>query len=186
MKKRLIFGSIAVIALIGAVGGALLFQTSDLDRIHAGIAATHDNVDHMSADDLLALGSDEFVLFDVREADEFAVSHLPGAVLVDPGMSAAEFATRFGEKLEGKRAIFYCSVGVRSSILADRVAKLVQNSTGNTPVNLIGGLFKWRNEGRELVTDTGQPTGDIHPYDDYWGRLIEDRETISYLPETQP
>ncbi|MAY21130.1 MAG: sulfurtransferase [Erythrobacteraceae bacterium] len=184
MKKRLIFGGIAGVALIGAVGGALLFQTSDLDRIHAGIAATHNNVEHIAADDFVALDSDEFVLFDVREADEFAVSHLPGAVLVDPDITAAEFTTRFGDSLEGKRAIFYCSVGVRSSNLADRVAELVEDSTGNAPVNLIGGLFKWRNEGRELVTASGQSTGDIHPYDDYWGRLIEDRETISYKPET--
>lgn len=186
MKKWLIFSGIAVVALIGVVGGALLFQTSDLDRLHAGIAATHDNVEHMAADELLALDRDEFVLFDVREADEFAVSHLPGAVLVDPDMRAAEFAAHFGESLEGKRAIFYCSVGVRSSILADRVAEMVEKSTGNAPVNLIGGLFKWRNENRQLVTVAGQLTGDIHPYDDYWGRLIEDRESISYSPKTKP
>lgn len=179
---RVVFGGLAGFRLLGVAVRAVLSRTSDIDRIHAGIAATHGNVEHMTADDFSALGSDEVVLFDVREPDEFAVSHLPDAVLVDPGMSVSEFAARFSDRLSGKRVIFYCSVGVRSSILAERVAKLVEALSGKTPVNLIGGIFRWRNEGLRLVTISGNSASAVHPYDDYWGRLVEDREAVSYLP----
>jgi rhodanese-related sulfurtransferase len=181
-KKRLVFCGLAGFALLAAVGGAALFQTSDLGRIHYGIAASYDTVEHLAADDYSALDPDDVVLFDVRENEEFAVSHLPGAILVDPDISEEEFAEAFSDKLQGKRAIFYCSVGVRSSILADRVAELVERETGKRPVNLIGGLFQWHNEDRALISASGAATDAIHPFDDYWGRLIEDEKAVSYLP----
>ena len=181
-KKKLVFGSITGIALLAVVGGVALFQTSDLERIHSGIAASYDTVEHLSADDYSALGPDEVLLFDVREDDEFAVSHLRGAILVAPDISEEDFALKFADKLRGKRAIFYCSVGVRSTILADRVAELVERESGKPPINLIGGLFKWHNEDRTLISASGAATDAIHPFDDYWGRLIEDEQAVSYSP----
>ncbi|MEP0390674.1 MAG: rhodanese-like domain-containing protein [Erythrobacter sp.] len=180
MKKGLVVSGAIGIALLAAIGGAAFFQTSDLDRIHSGIAANYDTVEHLSADDFSALSPNDVVLFDVREPDEFAVSHLAGAILVEPEITEDDFAERFADKLQGKRAVFYCSVGARSSILADRVAQFVERESGKPPVNLIGGLFQWRNDGRALVSASSGATEAIHPFDDYWGRLIEDEEAISY------
>lgn len=177
-----IIGSIAVIA--GAmIAGAAFFRTSDLDRIHADIAAQYDAVEHIAADDLAGMESGSMILFDVREPEEFGVSHLAAAIRVSPDISAEEFAARFGDMLSGKRAIFYCSVGMRSSIVADRVAGVVRRETRRPPVNLAGGLFRWSNQSRPLVTQGGSGTRAVHPYDEYWGRLIEDRTAISYAPQ---
>lgn len=180
MRPTFLLASLFGLASIAAVTGALFFQTSDLERIHDGIEATHERVEHISADDLAAFPSDEVVLFDVREADEFGVSHLPGAILVNPGMDESEFEERFASILDGKTVVFYCSVGVRSSILAERVADLIEDTTDKAPLNLIGGLFQWSNENRAMISPDGQPTSAIHPYDTYWGRLIENRQAISY------
>ena len=180
MRPKFLFASVFGLTAIAAVTGAIFFQTSDLDRIHDGIEATHQRVDHISADQLIALPTDKVVLFDVREADEFAVSRLPGAIRVDPEMDEYEFEDRFAGILEGKTAVFYCSVGVRSSILAERVADLIEDTTDKAPLNLIGGLFQWSNENRAMVSTGGEPTSAIHPYDSYWGRLIENRQAISY------
>jgi rhodanese-related sulfurtransferase len=182
VRKGLLLTGIAGIGLIAGLGGIALFQTSDLERIHAGIEASYEGVEHVPAEDFLSLSPDQVVLFDVREQDEFAVSHIAGAILVYPEMTREEFAATFADKLQGKRAVFYCSVGMRSSILADRVAVIVEQETGRPPANLIGGLFQWHNDERSLVSAVGKETDAIHPFDDYWGRLIEDEQAISYLP----
>ena len=182
MKRGLLLTGIAGIGLIATLGGIALYQTSDLERIHAGIEASYDAVEHVSAEEFSSLDPDQIVLFDVREQDEFAVSHLPGANLVDPAMTREEFAASFADKLQGKRAVFYCSVGMRSSILANRVAAIVEQETGRPPANLIGGLFQWHNDERGLVSAVGKETDAIHPFDDYWGRLIKDEKAVSYLP----
>ena len=182
MKNGILLTIAAAIGLIAALGGIMLFQASDLDRIHTGIEARYDTVEHVSAEDFSMLDPDQVVLFDVREKDEYAVSHLPGAILVDPAMAEEDFAQAFADELKGKRAVFYCSVGMRSSILADRVATTVEQETGRQPANLIGGLFRWHNDDRVIVSAVGKKTDAIHPFDDHWGRLIEDEKAISYLP----
>ncbi|MEP0188874.1 MAG: rhodanese-like domain-containing protein [Erythrobacter sp.] len=184
MKKHLLIGGAVALAAIVGIGGTVFWQTSDLERIQAGIEASHEGVAHIAADDFAQLSRSDVILFDVRETEEFEVSHLTGAIQVSPDIGAAEFEERFGKELKGKTAIFYCSVGVRSSILAERVAGLVEQSTGAAPMNLIGGAFQWSNEGRTMVTPKGGETRAIHPYDTYWGRLIDDSTAISDKPAT--
>ncbi|MDY7098153.1 MAG: rhodanese-like domain-containing protein [Pseudomonadota bacterium] len=183
MKRSFAFKVVAGLAAIGAIGAFLFAQTSDLDRIHQGIAAKYTGIDHIPAEDFAALSGEDVIVFDVREAEEFAVSHLSGAIQVSPDISDTEFKERFAGQLKGRRAVFYCSVGVRSSILAQRVAALVENRTGMAPANLIGGIFNWSNDGRPMVSRQNSGTQSVHPYDDYWGRLIENRDAITYAPD---
>lgn len=173
----LIVGAV-LIALVTAV----LFFQPKLQAIHRNIVKSFDNVEHISADALTVIGSSNVVLFDVREQAEFAVSHIEGAIHVDPDISPALFKQKFAESLSNKTAVFYCSVGQRSSELASRVDAVVKDSGGLAAYNLIGGVFQWRNELRELQRN-GRPTRLVHPYNRYWGRLIEDRSAISYEPE---
>jgi len=44
--------------------------------------------------------------------------------------------------------------------------------------NLMGGVFNWANEGRELSSNK------VHPYNTYWGNLIKDKDKISYTPKS--
>ena len=135
-----------------------------LDAVQADIERALPDVPQVRAD--TALANDPLIL-DARTPDEFAVSHLPGAVRVDPEASAAAVLAAHPEAAM-RPVLLYCSVGWRSSVLADRL-----RAEGIDARNLKGGVFGWRNEGRPLVRD-GVPTGDVHPYDEAWGRLIED------------
>jgi len=109
-------------------------------------------------------------LFDVRTAEEFEKGHIDGAVRVDPGMSAEDFFATFGLFRTGKPAIFYCSVGYRSS---DLVARLVPHMKTSSPIgkfNLSGGAFRWVYEGRELVS--GHEPGELHPFNVEWSEFL--------------
>lgn len=101
-------------------------------------------------------------LWDVRAEEEFAVSHLPGAV------------PRPAELPDDKslRIVVYCSVGYRS---ADAATKL--QAKGYTNVwNLAGSIFRWANEGRPLERD-GEPTTEVHGYSKRWKRYLRGENT---------
>ena len=108
------------------------------------------------------------LVLDAREPEEYAVSHLPGAVRIDPDASAEALAVALPEDFDPARAVVvYCSVGYRSARIADRL-----EAAGVRDVqNLAGSIFQWANEGRSVVRD-GEPVREVHPYDAAWGRLL--------------
>lgn len=56
-------------------------------------------------------------MFDVREPEEFEVSHIQGAIQFMADIDTIEFIEDYGDLLEGQQAIVYCSVCQRSSKL---------------------------------------------------------------------
>ncbi len=104
------------------------------------------------------------LLLDVREGAEFEVSHLPGARRVEPGAPIpAELLAMSRET----PIVTYCAVGRRSAAFASDL-----KAAGFTGVrNLDGSIFRWANEGRPLVTDTGVATA-VHPYNRFWALLV--------------
>jgi len=162
----------SVIMLLIAIGAGLaLLLQPELTAIHNEIRGDYQSVEHISARDFSNLDQQDVVIFDVREADEHQVSHLPNAIQVDPGIDVDEFLDQYQHLLAEKQVIFYCSVGRRSSGLIARLQPYVES--GNF-INLQGGLFNWINEQRPV---SGQG---IHPYNAYWGRLIDDASQIRY------
>lgn len=151
-----------------------------LASIHRSIERSYENVDHIDAQALAELPEEDIVIFDVRESTEYMVSHMRNAAQINPGISRADFQTQYGDAIEGKRVVFYCSVGRRSSMLAERVSELVVAKTHTRPINLKGGLFNWSNENRVMVADDETRTDAIHPYNWFWGWLIDNREAIRY------
>ena len=136
------------------------------------------SVDEVSATDLAAAlssaDSSSYVLFDVREPAEFDSSHVRGARRLAPDMKGAAFEAEFGDSLEGKRLVFYCSVGYRSSILAERMQARATASGALSVANLRGGIFRWYNDGR--VVFNGKDTTDaIHNYDRVWSVFVNQR-----------
>lgn len=114
------------------------------------------------------------VVIDVRLPEEYAVSHLPGALLFVPSSSEEEFAALLAKhrcSLSGKRVIWYCSVGVRSSEAASALEQYVRRAGAVSCENMKGGIFRWYNEGLPVVNEGGS-THDVHPFDALWGRLV--------------
>ncbi len=129
------------------------------------VAARFSDVPLVSTGALAArLATDDApLLLDARTPEEYAVSHLPGAVRVDPDADADALAAAVGG---AERVVVYCSVGVRSAAVAERLRQ-----QGVEASNLEGSIFRWAGEGRPVVRD-GEPVREVHPYDAVWGRLL--------------
>ena len=154
-----------------------------LDAVRAEVKQDYSHVAHLPAKTLAqALAAkDGVVLFDVREREEYKVSRIPGAIRVDPGIWTRSFLTRHGDAVRGKTVVFYCSVGVRSSKLAERVRTRLGALGARAVYNLDGGIFAWHNQARPLVSDAGA-TPYVHPFDRHWGRLVDRQELARTAP----
>jgi rhodanese-related sulfurtransferase len=117
---------------------------------------------------MLARG--DATLFDVRTLEEYEAGHLPGAIRIEPGTSAAEILAVHGDALARRPVIFYCAVGVRSSLMMMATMVEIAPHARAGAYNLRGGMFRWTSEGRALVR--GSEPGEPHPFDDSWGQLL--------------
>ena len=84
-------------------------------------------------------------VLDVREPDEWAVGHIPGALHVP--LSDVPFRL---DALPESEVVVVCRNGGRSA----RAAAWL-NRNGFDAVNLDGGMAAWAEAGRPMVSDTG-------------------------------
>ncbi|MCH9808122.1 MAG: rhodanese-like domain-containing protein [Alphaproteobacteria bacterium] len=151
-------------------------RISSLSVIENVLKITYRDVAQIKPEQLLELGNDGLppILLDVREADEFAVSHIKGAIRIAPGASREEVLDAAGD-VDGRSIVVYCSVGARSSTLARKVQQSLKTNGAVSVHNLTGGIFRWHNDGRALVNRSGV-TDFVHRFDTYWGQLLERQE----------
>lgn len=114
---------------------------------------------------MLRAGQTDIVLLDVREKEEFDISHLPGAVWFPPGSDPQKLQIP-----KSKRVVCYCSVGWRSS----EMAEFLEEAGFQDVYNLEGSIFEWANQGRKVVNAQGR-SRKVHPYDSSWGRFLQER-----------
>lgn len=165
----------ATLVTILALVGALSLDSPTWSQIEGYLAYRFADVESISTVELEKLLLDarqsshdnQRVVLDIRSAEEFAVSRIPGAQHVPPD-TVVDFAKRELASLDRATPIVvYCSVGVRSAAAARDLKFL-----GFTQVkNLRGSLFQWANEGRMLEGGVA-----VHPYNGFWGRLLRVRE----------
>ena len=167
------------LALIAAGASMVMADDFNLNAIHEDIVARYTGVQHIHSSALDTLHSDDVVLFDVRERAEYTVSHLRNALRLDPSIAATEFIDAHEERLQGKTIVFYCSVGHRSSAKALELAEALDSAGAAAVYNLEGGIFKWHNDNRPLVSGNA-PTRDVHPYNRRWGKLVDDATALKY------
>jgi rhodanese-related sulfurtransferase len=87
------------------------------------------------------------VLLDVREPDEWAAGHAPGAIhvpLSEVGTSAVRFA--------GQEVLTVCRSGGRSAKAAEALAR-----AGVAVRNVAGGMTAWAAGGLPVQADSGAP-----------------------------
>jgi rhodanese-related sulfurtransferase len=180
MDKRLAIIGLMTVALLGAAklggqGVGLSLNPTDPSvtladvetKVSKAIPAPETSVSQLA----VTMSGPDTVLFDVRTPEEFAQSHLAGAILIDPEMSANDFAAKYGAALKGKTAIFYCAVGVRSGLMVQRVTPAIAPYNPHAVFNLRGGAFRWLTDNHPLVNQSG-PIQSVHPYDAAWGQLL--------------
>ena len=118
-------------------------------------------------------GIDEVILLDAREEKEYNISHLKNAQFV--GYDRFHLKKTI-KKLPDKNAeiIVYCSLGVRSEDIAEKLQK-----AGYTNVrNLYGGIFEWKNNGYKVFDSEEKETEKVHAFDKDWGIWLTKGEKI--------
>ena len=184
MSKIIYISFFALALVLAAIIAYAENETSltPLGKIHQDIETNYPHMSHISSADLeKQLMSGELLIFDTRPLEEYNVSHIPGAIQIEPDITPEHFTAKLAESLKNKRIIVYCSVGWRSSRLGTRLEDAALSAGAASIQNLEGGLFRWHSDNRPLVNPSGT-TSNIHPYNPYWGRLIENKDDIRYRP----
>jgi rhodanese-related sulfurtransferase len=87
---------------------------------------------------------DRFALIDVREDNEFAKDHLPGAIHLGRGIIERDIEERYPDSKT--ELVLYCGGGFRSAMAADNLQKM-----GYTHViSMDGGIRGWREKSYPL------------------------------------
>ena len=74
-------------------------------------------------------------------------------------------------KLIDKNAtiIVYCSVGIRSEDIAEKLQKAGYKNV----FNLFGGIFEWKNKQNTVVDSTNNPTEKVHTFSKEWSKWLK-------------
>ena len=146
-------------------------------RVLKDIRTSYPDVQHVSTDELATMLSDADgvvpILLDVRETEEYAISHLAGAIQINPDLKDLSALSSLAPDTP---IIAYCSVGYRSSALVEQL----QKSGFNNVMNLEGSIFQWANAGLPVVRDDSTVQA-VHPYNAVWGKLL-DAKLRAYTP----
>jgi rhodanese-related sulfurtransferase len=145
--------------------------TPTWESINEKIDRKYPEVRNMTVDELLLKinNNAQLTIVDVRAPQEYAVSHLPGAINVTD--------EEHFEKTTSSTIVAYCSVGLRSAVFAKKL-----QDRGYTQVyNLRGSIFEWAEKGYPLYRN-GTRVFVVHPYDEKWGTLV-DKSLHAYSPK---
>ena len=142
-------------------------KARDLETIKVITRKAYPSVGQISTETLeewLQAERASLLLVDVRRAEEFAVSHLRGAANLRTNDEVLEAMAH----QRPARTVLYCSVGFRSSRLANLVARCGVHKV----FNLEGSIFQWANEGR-AVYQGDKVVQQVHPYGRRWTGLLK-------------
>jgi rhodanese-related sulfurtransferase len=111
------------------------------------VAAAKSAVTEITVNDAEAAIRDADVLLDVREADEFANGHLPGAVHVSRGM--LEFKLSGSPQLSARdlKFVIYCKTSGRAALAAAAMKEMGYLSVKS----IAGGYDAWVAAGKPVV-----------------------------------
>lgn len=111
--------------------------------------------------------NDSVVILDAREPQEFAVSHIASAKNVGFNNFSSE-EKQLQNLKKNAPIIVYCSVGIRSEQIAEKLKK-----AGFTNVkNLYGGIFEWKNKDFPIIDSTGIKTENVHTFSKMWSKYL--------------
>lgn len=107
----------------------------------------------------------DVILLDTRAPEEYRISHLKGARLVDYDKYKIQDLKDIPKDAP---IVVYCSVGYRS----ERVGEKLKANGYTNVMNLYGGIFDWKNDGYEVVGPNNLPTDSVHTYNKSWGQWL--------------
>ncbi|WP_350286269.1 rhodanese-like domain-containing protein [uncultured Croceitalea sp.] len=138
----------------------------------------NNSVPYVSVDSLK--GSKMLLLFDTRKEEEFNISHIQNAIWV--GYKTFEIDTIFKYYPDkNKPIVVYCSIGVRSEDIGEKLTKAGYNNVKN----LYGGIFEWKNKGNTVYDLQKSKTEKVHAFSKQWGELLTNAEKVYTTKSTE-
>lgn len=108
---------------------------------------------------------EELVILDIRSKEEYEVSHIDGAKMIEYD----DFSDEDVKDLPADaKIIVYCSVGYRSEKVGEQLLDLGYKYVKN----LYGGIFQWKNDGYKVVNLDSTPTDSVHTYNKNWSQWL--------------
>lgn len=124
MNVKTFFTAI-IMTIAAATGGSCAAQTDKITTVDTPVFAKDVKGAHVQ-------------LLDVREPDEYAEGHLPGAVNIS--VNSEDFVPAVEKRFEKSKPIYvYCRSGRRSLKAAELLA-----AKGYRMINLEGGILDWQ------------------------------------------
>ena len=128
-------------------------------------------VNYITVDELKL--KNDCMLLDTREANEYNVSHIKNAISVGYyKFKISNILKQF--KTKDALIIVYCSLGVRSEDIGEKLIK-----AGYTNVyNLYGGIFEWKNKDNIVVDNENKTTEKVHAFSKEWSKYLTKGEKV--------
>ena len=112
------------------------------------------------------LKNQKVILVDSRLKDEFKVSRIPSAINIPISTKGPEIKQKLMDAniCQNTKIINYCAVSLRSSMMTNKIQKLINEDPDMkfiNPENLLnmeGAVFKWAIENRHLIDENGNST----------------------------
>ncbi|MBR9914179.1 MAG: rhodanese-like domain-containing protein [Algicola sp.] len=126
---------------------------------------SHD-VPYISVEEL-AMPKTEVVILDARSLEEYTVSHLKDAIHI--GYETFKL-DRLQQQISdtNKAIVVYCSLGIRSETIADKLKKAGYSNVRN----LYGGIFEWKNKGFDIYNSINKKTDSVHVFSKTWSKWL--------------
>lgn len=126
------------------------------------------SIPYISVEELRRLQFNEAVtVLDAREKEEYSVSFIPDAQFIGYSEFAMDKLPSFPKKTKEK-IVVYCTLGVRSETIAEKLKKAGYQNV----YNLYGGIISWKNKGYPIVTIQGTETDSVHTASKFWGQWL--------------
>jgi rhodanese-related sulfurtransferase len=110
----------------------------------------------------------DLILLDSREEKEYQTSHIKNAIYVGYDFFNID---SIQQKLPSKdsKIVVYCSVGIRSEDIAEKLKK----SGYNNIYNLYGGIFEWKNTHFKVYNSEEKETDSVHTFSKEWSKWLK-------------
>ena len=149
ITRRIAIVAFPVILLSGILAGCSQVKTTASSTVPVVTSQTTDvptiTVSDANASIKKNSGDANFVLLDVRTADEFNSGHIAGAINID--YYAADFKANIAKLDKNKQYLVYCRTGIRGAASVQIMLNLGFTKTQN----MAGGITEWTQEGYAVV-----------------------------------
>jgi len=149
----------SILALSIAMSGFSQVESKKFQRLIDSMYS--DEVERICIEDANS-DIDSYIILDTRSSEEYAVSHIRDAQFIDYDSFSVE---ELKDIKPEQKILVYCSIGVRS----EEIGKKLKDNGYENVVNLEGGIFEWKNQGKPIYSEYNTATDSVHVYSRLWG-----------------